>query len=248
LYFNPTIKNFATIRDVKDFFIAAPFGNYITHKKCTSVCGTFTFNKRGNTLSRLYRSITTIRPIKGGWINNIGFQNPGIKSIKKFKTEKVYSIAAIKLEDWDEFLKIIPANIKLELNLSCPNIGQETKISNEQIKAYLEKYSTVIFKLPPIDEVYNQIDNLINLGSKYLHIANTIPIERGGESGGRLKLLSLEIIKEIRAKYPNVKIIGGGGIYSKEDVKLYKNAGADYFSLATILFRPWKAIKLLKNF
>lgn len=232
---------------MKDFIISPPFGNFINHPKCTSVVGTYTLHKRGGWIKKLYRAILTIRPIKNGWINNIGLQNPGIKSVKKFDQEKIYSIATIESSEWDDLINIIPKEITVELNLSCPNIDQKSDIHDDQVVSYINKFPIIIFKLSPTKEIYNQTDRLITLGAKYLHIANTIPTSRGGESGQRLKDFSVLTIQEIRNKYTNIKIIGGGGIYSHKDVELYKNAGADYFSLATIWFKPWKAIQLLRK-
>lgn len=233
---------------MKNFVISAPFGNYITNSKCTSVCGTYTLHKRGSWVKRFYRAITTIRPIKNGWINKIGLQNPGIRSVKIFNPEKIYSITAIQSEEWDELISYIPKEITVELNLSCPNIEQKTDINDHQAIAYINKFQIAIFKLSPTKEIYSQVDRLVNLGARYIHIANTLSTPKGGESGERLKVFSLEAIKNIRGRYPNIKIIGGGGIYSKQDIALYKKAGADYFSLATIWFKPWKAVQLLKKF
>lgn len=232
---------------MRTFLIGAPFGTYISHNKCTSVCGTYTLYKRGGWPKRLYRVLTTIRPIKNGWVNKMGLQNPGIGSIKTFNPQKIYSIAAIEIADWDGLIDYIPNDISVELNLSCPNIERKTVINDRQVTTFLNKFPIVIFKLSPTNEIYTQIDRLMNLGAKYLHIANSIPTNRGGESGERLKAFSLITIREVRKKYPNVKIIGGGGIYMTEDIELYKNFGADYFSLATIWFNPLKANQLLKN-
>ncbi len=133
------------------------------------------------------------------------------------------------------------------MNLSCPNIGHNTDISDEQIKMYLQKYQTLIFKLSPTSEMYNQVDRLVKLGAKYIHIANTIPVPEGGESGERLKTFSLKAIRELKPKYPNINFIGGGGIYAQNDLELYRQAGANYFSLASIWFNPIKALRLLKK-
>ncbi|HEY0220801.1 MAG TPA: hypothetical protein VGC58_01110 [Candidatus Paceibacterota bacterium] len=232
---------------MKDFIISPPFGNFVTHPKCISIMGTYTLNRRGGWLKKIYRAILTIRPIKNGWINNIGLQNPGIKSVRKFHPDKIYSIAAIEIKEWDELISLIPKETKLELNLSCPNVHQKTVITDKQIRTYLNNYDFVIFKLSPIKEIHSEIDRLINLGVEYVHIANAFPTDKGGESGGRLKEFSIKVIKETKNKYPSIKVIGGGGIYSFEDVAAYKNAGADYFSLASIWFNPLKAIQLLKQ-
>ncbi len=232
---------------MKNFLISPPFGSYIAHSKCTSVYGTYTLHKRGGWTTKLCRAIKTIRPVKNGWVNNIGLQNPGIKSVKSFDQEKIYSIAAIQSEEWDGLIDYIPENTTVELNLSCPNLDRKTDIDDYQVVTFINKFPTVIFKLSPTNEVYNQVDRLVKLGARYLHIANTLPTNRGGESGGRLKEFSLKTIKNIRGKYPDIEIIGGGGIYSYKDIELYKDAGADYFSLATIWFTPWRAVWLLKN-
>lgn len=233
---------------MKNFIISPPFGNFINHSKCTSIVGTYTLHKRGGWIKKLYRTILTVRPIRNGWVNNIGLQNPGIKSVKEFDPEKIYSIAVIESEEWDELINYIPPEITVELNLSCPNIDRESDIQDDQVVAYIKKFSLVIFKLSPTNEIYNQADRLVSLGAKYLHIANTIPTSRGGESGKRLKDFSIQTIKVVKNKYPDIKIIGGGGIYSNKDVELYKNARADYFSLASIWFKPWKAFTLLRRF
>lgn len=159
----------------------------------------------------------------------------------------VIGIVQRKIVHADKLIDYIPKEIMVELNLSCPNI-EKTEISDSQVSTYLNKFPIIIFKLSSTKEIYDHIDRLVSLGAQYLHIANTLPTNKGGESGERLKVFSLETIKNVREKYPNIKIIGGGGIYSSEDVKLYKNAGADYFSLATIWFKPWKAVQLLTKF
>lgn len=233
---------------MKNFLISPPFGNFITHSKCTSVVGTYTLHRKGGWLKKFCRALLTIRPTKGGWVNNIGLQNPGIKSIKKFDLSKIYSIAAIETKEWDDLFNYIPKDTLIELNLSCPNVKQRTDVEDEQIINCLNKFPNTIFKLSPTAEIQNQIDWLVNFGAQYFHIANTLPTPRGGESGMRLKEFSLNAIKQVRMEYPNIKIIGGGGIYTAEDVELYKNAGADYFSLASIWFNPIKALQLLKKF
>ncbi len=232
---------------MKDILISPPFGNYISHKKCTSICGTFTYHERGSYLSKIYRILKTVRPIRGGWVNCIGLQNPGIHSIKKFDPKKVYSIAAIEQEEWDKMFNFIPKTAQLEINMSCPNMGNNVDMTDDQVIKYMSKYSLIIFKLSPVESVFREIDKLYELGVTHFHIFNTIPTTKGGESGDRLKKYSLETIPKICNKYPQIKIVGGGGIYSKEDIELYKKAGADYFSIASIFFSPIKAYSLLRK-
>jgi dihydroorotate dehydrogenase len=42
----------------------------------------------------------------------------------------------------------------------------------------------------------------------------------------------------IREAYPDVVLIGGGGVRSIEDAKQYLNAGADHISVSTLCFNP----------
>ncbi len=235
------------LQKVKTIIVSPPFGTLVRHKKCTSVLGTYTLERRGSWATKIWRVILTVRPTKGGWVNKIGLQNPGIKSVKHFQSDKIYSIAAISPEDWNEIINYIPEYAIVEMNLSCPNVGHSTDINDTQIEIYLKKFQTVIFKLSPTNEMYNQVDRLVKLGAKYIHIANTIPVPEGGESGERLKTFSLKAIRELKPKYPSINFIGGGGIYSIKDLQEYKESGAEYFSLASIWFNPLKALRLLRK-
>ena len=50
-----------------------------------------------------------------------------------------------------------------------------------------------------------------------------------------------------KTKYPSVIVIAGGGIYSKDEINMYKDSGADHFSLGTICFTPWKIPSILRG-
>ena len=232
---------------MKQFLISPPFGNIISHPKCTSVVGTFTLNPRGSNWTKLYRLIKTTRPVESGWVNNVGLQNPGIYSVRNYQLDKLYSIAALDSNEWDGLYDAIPETASLEINLSCPNVGDHPEIIDEQVKKFLQKYKLVIFKLSPTSQAENVTQRLISLGAQYFHLFNTISMERGGESGDRLKEFGLQTIKKVRVQYPDIKIIAGGGIYSVEDIESYKNVGANYFSLASVFLNPIQVRQLLKN-
>ena len=209
--------------------------------------GTFTLKPRGSNWTKLYRLLKTTRPVESGWVNNVGFQNPGITSVKKFDSEKLYSIAAMEHSDWDQLLNIIPAHAMVEINTSCPNIDDHPEIPDDQVRKYLEKHPLVVFKLPPKQETVKEVEKLSSLGAIHFHLCNTMPTERGGESGKRLQELSLDLIRETKKIHPHIKIIGGGGIYEPKDIDLYRAAGADFFSLASVFLNPLKAQKLLRS-
>ena len=86
-----------------------------------------------------------------------------------------------------------------------------------------------------------------NAGFSAVHLCNTMPTPRGGQSGSMLKSLSLKWVERSKQICPNMKVIAGGGIYTPQDVIDYHNAGADYFSLATIWFTPWRVKKVVQQ-
>lgn len=226
------------------FLISPPFGNVFTIKGATSIKGTYTANPRGSNFTKVFRLLKTTRPIRGGWVNKVGLQNNGIGSVKHFRKDKIYSIAALDVGDWDIFFEKIPKEIAVEINLSCPNISKHMEISDAQVEKFLQKYSLVIFKISPTESFMKEAERLATFGAKYFHLFNTLPTDKGGESGVRLKQFALKNIPKLKDRFPEINIIGGGGIYSKDDVGLYKRAGCDYFSIASIFFDPIKFVKL----
>ena len=72
-------------------------------------------------------------------------------------------------------------------------------------------------------------------------IENGIPVieyTKGGLSGtNKNKTLSIELIKKIRNKMPDLTIIGCGGISNGDDINDYLNAGANAVQIGTVLWR-----------
>lgn len=221
----------------KKIFISPPFGNYLNATWATSIAGSYTAERRRGLVCQ---TIKTLRPISGGWVNRIGLRNPGIKNIK-FDQRKIYSIAALHEEDYGIFLEHIPKETRIEINLGCPNVDSEPVLG--PVKLFVDKHPFVSVKLPPYC-VPNSRDFAwysYEQGVRWFHACNTIPTERGGESGDRLREQSLEMIDWMRKNMPsNITIIGGGGIYHPDHVTQYFNAGATAISLSTVWFTPWK--------
>lgn len=83
-------------------------------------------------------------------------------------------------------------------------------------------------------------------GINYIHLSNTLPIEKGGISGKQLKEVNLPLVRELKDRADEkLKIIAGDGIYSAQDLIDYKEAGADYFSLSIVWLTPWKIKKIV---
>lgn len=230
----------------KKIIISPPFGNYIERPWATSVKGTYTLRRRPGWL---LRSLLTIRPVKGGWINNIGLRNPGIKSIKTFDPKHIYSIAAVDTSDeWYTLIDLIPPNIPIELNPACPNIKFNQGIPNTVFRACADTFPFTSLKIPPTHPGFLLACRAYDCGIRCFHVSNTIQTPEGGKSGTDLKHLNLPLIGKLRERYDSdIKIIAGGGIYYPSDVRHYSYKKVDYYSLATIWFTPWR-VKAVKNF
>jgi len=225
--------------------LSPPFSNlYPNIKGTTKIVGTYTLKRRRG----MYRIITTLRKTKKGWVNNVGLRNPGIK--KYNKKNAIVSIALQDLSQWKLFYEVIKYkkekyNIKgIEFNISCPNHAVEI-INNNIIKEFKKLFDITIVKMPH-NSSYEFIDKMCSTDIDILHISNTKRTKKGGLSGRSLIYKNIKKIKYIKKNYDK-KVIAGGGIYSIEDFLKYKEAGADYFSLSTILINPFKAYKLIKQ-
>ncbi|MES2225662.1 MAG: hypothetical protein V4480_02530 [Patescibacteria group bacterium] len=232
---------------MKEFLISPPFGNFLSFSGTTSIRGTFTYKRRGSWLYKMWRFAKTVRPIPEGWVNSIGFQNPGIHSVRTYDPNTIYSIGAVAEGEWEKLINVIPESVSLEINMGCPNLDTHPRIPGRCVQSLVARHSLVIFKLTYSQAVLSEIDFLIENGARYLHLFNTIPSSRGAESGKRVQEVALKAIRQVKDTYPHVTIVGGGGIYSLEDIQRYKEAGAAHFSLASIFLNPVKAAKILKH-
>ena len=216
-------------------YISPPFGNYFKGKgNSTRIRGTFTADRRRGLV---YHTLRSLRPVEGGWRNQIGFRNKGLKNIKKFDTSSYYSLAALD-SSWVPLFCMLPTYLKIELNVGCPNV-ETYNIRRADIRLFTTNYKDVIVKVSP-NVTREFLDDCQELGVKTIHLCNTIPTERGGLSGKPLKRVCLPLVKSIATTY-NMDIIAGGGIYSKQDVVDYANAGAKHFSISTVyITAPWR--------
>lgn len=230
--------------NLKRIIISPPFGTYIHLKNATSVKGSITFARRPGKWKQILK---TVRRIRNGWINQIGLRNNGLYNTgRDFFNNKnnLYSFAAVDSDtDWLQILELLinmdVTDIMVELNLSCPNT-QQWPISEFLLKRYAETFPLVSIKFPPDLYASNGLilKQAYNAGIKVFHFSNTLHTPHGGISGPYIKPFSLNNIQMFKPVYPDATFIGGGGIYSRQDVRDYKNAGADCFSLGTVWFTP----------
>ena len=207
-------------------YISPPFGNYLSYKNAVRIRGTFTWKRRKGLL---YHTARSLRPVEGGWRNQIGFRNKGIKKVK-FNTKDIYSIGGLEPMEWHDLFRFIPKRISLELNVGCPNVDH-TDIPLSLLTEYVNKFDSIQVKLPP-NVSMKQVENIIAAGVKTLHASNAIPTPKGGISGAALKSMNLPLVSDISTM--GVRVIAGGGIYNKGDIDDYRRAGATEFSISTV--------------
>ncbi len=237
--------------------IGAPFGNWFRSSEATSTLGTFTLRNRGHLPYRLWRCLRTLRPLRGtkGWVNKLGLPNPGLWRQLQSKPldfkGAIVSIKGFNKAEWGDLagglfnLDIMRRPLAVEFNLSCPNVdgGDELKDITRIVKGLLGRVRiadpSLIFKLPPVRWM-DYVDPLYDMGARVFHLCNTIPVPQGGVSGYPVKPYSLWAIQEIKAKYSDVTLIGGGGIYTVDDAEDYQRAGADHVAVASALLSPFR--------
>ena len=230
-----------------NYFISAPFGNYIKPKGTIPVTGTFTLNPQGN---RFWAVLKTLRynSTQQGWVNRLGLPNPGIRAgLERISRNEILSIAEMNKGDFQKLNVLIPENQSIELNLSCPNLKK--KLSWESAKYFnVEKREWCIAKLSPLTTP-EELEFVVKfLGFTQLHFSNTLPTVRGGLSGPILRGYTTELIDLARSKYGNsVEIIAGGGVSDFGSVTNYLSNGADHVSIGSVCFNPFKLRKLLRS-
>lgn len=227
---------------MKKFLISPPFGNWLRSADCTPVLGSFTWNARPGLI---YHTLRSLRPVRGGWINQIGLRNKGIRSIKNFHPDFIYSLVGLYDGDWERMLDHCPERITVEINLGCPNV-HEYGIPLPVLREYCEKFN-VIAKLSPTGSVDEMAAMCIESGAMMLHCSNTLPTSKGGLSGMPLREINLPIVARLAMKYPH-KIIAGGGIYNTDALMAYEATGATWFSLSTVWFTPWRVKPILMHY
>ena len=231
-------------------FISPPFGNYVNLPYCTSIKGSFTLEPRPGLLGQIWKTLR-YSTVYGGWTNKIGLRNKGIEwAVEQYThtddARSVISVAIMHTEEIPQFLKIIPDEMNLELNVSCPNT--EEALVHTQLQGFLNprrKWCSI--KLSPhtptalIDMYYEQ-------GFRQFHCCNTLPIAEGGLSGIRLIPYTSYLVDYIRQQYPDADIVAGGGVRSFTTIQHYERQGANFISVSSLLFNPLRFAWLYANY
>jgi dihydroorotate dehydrogenase len=231
---------------VHRLIISAPFGNYVQPTNAVATLGTFTAHARPG---RLWRVLKTVRyyPRLRAWVNKIGLRNPGIgwlgERARKGRIrvdDKIVSVHGFDEGEWHIVLEHVAAlrPLAVELNMSCPNVGA-IEWPRDLFARALATGVPVVVKLPPV-RYETMFQEALRSGVRAFHCCNTLPVPAGGVSGQPLKPVALDCIRRVRelAGATQVRIVGGGGVRSPQDVDDYAALGVVAIAVGTKVMNP----------
>jgi len=199
------------------------------------------------------------------FVNAVGLTNPGAeefaKELLKIKIpDNKFLLVSIFGSCEEEFVEVAE---KLrgradgfEVNISCPHsekygqaVCQDRKLVKRIIKSVVSLGKPVFVKISPNLDIKKTVKCIVKSGAfgitavntrgpeLYLHDGYPVLSNKvGGVSGKAILELGLKCVKEVRS-VTNLPIIACGGISTAEDVKRYKEAGADFFGIGSALAR-----------
>ena len=203
----------------------------------------FTIITKTITLPRL-KGCKKIRPIKDGWWNNYGLDNPGltgflnryIPAIRKIDNV-IISIAVDNKDDLEIIANslnvLLPNLAAIEFNVSCPNFKMDFSTKNIITLCYhLFKSSKfpIILKIGA-DNEYLQIARMTEQIVVAIDI-NSVPFGNGAISGKRIQPLNWRILREL-VDSTSTPIIGPS-IWNYEDIEKLFFLGAKAVSFGSV--------------
>jgi dihydroorotate dehydrogenase (NAD+) catalytic subunit len=218
-----------------------------------------------------------LRPIRGGWVNAVGLTNKGLEWFMSNEYPAVnHSNLIVSITD-PEPQRIISMVGKLnklemmaiEINLSCPNTPQwaDLQRSPKTVQGIFSKVRhlsrhPLVAKIGylPVPEREQIAEALTVAGVDAVDMINTIPFGTrypgqrsplsfgGGISGHVIRKYALEQVSWFSLN-TSLPIIGGGGVKTIKDVKIFLDAGADAVAIGSAhLVRPWISSYLASQF
>ena len=178
----------------------------------------------------------------------------------------VLNIVGETLDDYiqvADYIKDRKEPVAVELNLSCPNVEGGLDFSQDAKKAFavVSEIKKIIeipvwAKLSPnVTDITEIAKACIDAGADGISLINTLiglvinkwtkkpTLPRGvaGYSGPAIKPIAQRMVWEIYKKFPNVPIIGIGGIHTTDDAIEFLLCGASCIQVGTASFANPKA-------
>lgn len=239
------------------------------------VKGLSLYPREGNPMPRIAESAC-------GMLNAVGLQNCGVEAFIKEKlpllpVDQAPVIANLYATSADEFgelaglLAAEPGIAALEVNISCPNVGEggiafgQNPHMAAAVTAAVKKKAglkPVIVKLSPnVTDITTIAVACQEAGADMLSLINTLtgmvvdlPSRRpllanitGGLSGPAIKPIALRCVWQV-SRAVSIPLIGIGGIRNAEDVLEFIMVGASAVQIGTANFtRPDTAFQIVKD-
>ena len=241
----------------------------------------------GITPHDLFPSCVVVKPLKGIALNAVGLSGPGadflfrqgrwqqrtdpfflsFMSVEQTREERTVELREfVKL--FATYLPRFRAQVGLQINYSCPNVGLHVEELAREIDEGLLIASSLNIPLMPKLNVVAPVELALKISQHSqcdaLCVSNTIPwgqlsekidwetlfgttesplahLGGGGLSGAPLLSLVFEWVKKARSAGITKPINAGGGILQPDDVDVLHQAGASSVFLGSIaMLRGWR--------
>ena len=228
---------------------------------------------------------TTLRPREGnapnriaetpsGMLNAIGLQNPGVDQVVRAYAPMWASwdlpvIVNVAGDSVDEYVAVarrldgVPGIAGLELNISCPNVGDGLQFGIDARRAAQLTHAVraatalpLLVKLTPNvtdivavgraveaagADAVSAINTFVGMAIDVRHRRPILSRESGGVSGPAIKPMALHAVWQLTAEL-GIPVIGIGGIMTASDALEFLLAGAVAVQLGTVNYmRPQSA-------
>ncbi|MHB1517174.1 MAG: dihydroorotate dehydrogenase [Acidimicrobiales bacterium] len=210
-------------------------------------------------------------------INSVGLQGPGVAAwleedlprLTAAGARVVASIWGRRAEDFAEAAAMLSGAsgvVAVEVNVSCPNIEDRSRMFAHDPRATAEVVAAVgencplprWAKLSPnVGDVAEVAGAALSAGAEAITLVNTvlamaIDVERrapalgsgsggGGLSGPAVHPVAVRAVFDVRAAFPDAAIVGVGGVRTGVDAVELVMAGADAVQVGTATFRDPRA-------
>jgi len=208
-------------------------------------------------------------------LNNMGMKHFILNKCPELEQKGISVLANIAGKSIDEFGEMAalcnstPAIKAVEVNVSCPNVKEGgmafglkcENVYNVTVAVKKQTDKPVIVKLSPnVTDITEMAASAIEGGADGLTLINTLlgmaidihkwkPIFHNtvaGLSGPAIKPVALRMVYQVKKKYPQIPIIGVGGIATWMDAVEFFLAGATAVQVGTALFNdPMLPVRLI---
>jgi dihydroorotate dehydrogenase (NAD+) catalytic subunit len=184
----------------------------------------------------------------------------------------IVSIAGNNVSEFGQLARIlrdVPGIGGLEVNISCPNVESRGQVFAcnpisaadviDTVRSEWTSTAPILAKLSPdVTDITEIAGSVINAGADGISMINTLlgmvidvdnmkPVlggRTGGLSGPAIRPVAVRAVYQVHAAFPEVPILGMGGIRTGHDALEFIAAGASAISIGTVVFgdpgAPWR--------